>query len=127
MAPIGKLTTHVLDTAHGRPAGGLRIELYRLHGNQPDAVRSDRTHIGSFTTNADGRTDTPLLTGSDLEAGVYELVFHVGAYFAGNELDLDAPPFLSTVPVRFGVSDASAGYHVPLLASPYGYSTYRGS
>lgn len=135
MTPAGKLTTHVLDTAHGRPAGGLHIELYRLSSGEPggeaggeaNAAPTDRTHLGSFTTNADGRTDAPLLAGPDLVPGVYELVFHVGAYFAGTELELGTPPFLNTVPVRFGVDDATAGYHVPLLASPYGYSTYRGS
>ena len=112
----GRLTTHVLDTASGRPGAGLRIDLYRLDGEE-------RAMIKSVTTNDDGRCGEPLLAGDEFAAGEYELVFHVGDYFAG----ADAPPFLGTVPVRFGVSDAGQHYHVPLLISPYGYSTYRGS
>lgn len=124
MAANGKLTTHVLDTANGAPAGGLRIELYRIRG-------SERTRIADVSTNADGRTDAPLLSGGELETGVYELIFHVGGYFAsraGAQAGPSAdPPFLDLVPVRFGVSDTSVGYHVPLLVAPFGYSTYRGS
>ncbi len=111
---MGKLTTHVLDTARGRPAAGVAVEL-----------RRDDELIGSATTNADGRTDHPLLEGEALVAGVYELVFDVGAYFGGD--DSGAPPFLGRVPVRFGIADPDAHYHVPLLASPWSYSTYRGS
>ncbi len=112
----GRLTTHVLDTAKGCPAAGLRIDLYR--------VESDGTAlIKTVQTNDDGRTDSPMLAGSDLRPGTYELRFHAGAYIGSTE-DV---PFLGIVPVRFGISDASAHYHVPLLVSPFGYSTYRGS
>lgn len=112
----GKLTTHVLDTSAGKPGAGLRIDLYRLAGE-------DRTAIKTVHTNADGRCDEPLLTGGDFGAGEYELVFHVGDYFKGQP----SPAFLDKVPVRFGVSSAGQHYHVPLLISPFGYSTYRGS
>ncbi len=114
---MGRLSTHVLDTARGRPAAGLKIDLF--------FVASDsRQHLASFTTNQDGRTDTPLLT-DDLEVGVFELLFHVGDYFS--DLDLPEPKFLDAVPVRFGIADKSQNYHVPLLVSPWSYSTYRGS
>lgn len=112
----GKLTTHVLDTANGRPAAGMKIELF-----------SDGRLLKSVTTNADGRTDGPLLTGSDLREQPYELVFHVGDYFAAMSGDEDAVRFLDRVPVRFGIPDAGAHYHVPLLCTPWAYSTYRGS
>ena len=115
----GRLTTHVLDTARGRPAAGLPIELARFD----DA--GGRTLLKEVRTNDDGRTDAPLLEGEQLTAGVYELVFAVGDYFADE--DADDPPFLDRVPIRFGVADAGAHYHVPLLASPWSYSTYRGS
>ena len=118
----GRLTTHVLDTAHGRPAAGLTIELWSL-GPSGD----DRRLLRSTRTNADGRTDVPLLTGDELTAGVYELVFFVGAYFAEQGTATPDPPFLDRVPVRFGIADPTAHYHVPLLASPWAYSTYRGS
>jgi 5-hydroxyisourate hydrolase len=118
----GRLTTHVLDTAHGRPAAGLTIELWRL-----EPIGDDRTLLGTVHTNADGRTDAPLLAGDGLRPGVYELVFGVGAYFAAQGLAVAEPPFLDRVPVRFGIADATAGYHVPLLVSPWSYSTYRGS
>jgi 5-hydroxyisourate hydrolase len=109
----GFLTTHVLDTARGRPARGVEIELARLeHGR--------RRTLRTATTNADGRTDAPLLAQGELEAGEYELVFAVGGYFGQRE-------FLDRVPVRFSVSDPGAHYHVPLLVSPWSYSTYRGS
>ena len=111
---MGRLSTHVLDTAHGKPAAGLAIDLYYLGGES-------RQHLAGFTTNTDGRTDAPLLEAQDMVTGVFELVFHVGEYF-GLE-----PRFLDQVPVRFGIADASANYHVPLLVSPYAYSTYRGS
>ncbi len=114
--PDGRLTTHVLDTAAGRPAAGMRIDLYRVDGE--NAVLLKTVH-----TNSDGRTDGPMLSGKDLKAGQYELRFHAGAYIGSR----DAVPFLDLVPVRFGVNDASAHYHVPLLVSPFSYSTYRGS
>ena len=116
---MSQLSTHVLDTARGVPAAGVRLELWRLDGDE-------RTHLASFTTNADGRTDEPLLVGEAFRVGVYELVFAAGAYFRA-QAPLPEPPFLDAIVVRFGVSDPSARLHVPLLVSPYGYSTYRGS
>lgn len=115
---MGRLTTHVLDTARGRPAAGLKIELYRI-GDREE-------HLGSVVTNADGRVDGAMLEGSQLTAGTYELRFHAGAYLKG-VADVSSPPFLDVVPIRFGVSAPDQHYHVPLLLSPYGYSTYRGS
>ena len=110
---MGKLTTHVLDTANGRPGAGITVELFSLHGSQP-------TLLKSVQTNADGRTDAPLLEGERFRAGTYQLVFHVGAYFRSQG-------FLDQVPVRFVIADAAAHYHVPLLCSPWSYTTYRGS
>jgi len=118
----GRLTTHVLDTAQGRPAGGLAIELWLI-----DTDGGGRQLVTSARTNADGRTDAPLLAGGGLAAGTYELIFDVGGYFAGQPVSAGAPPFLGLVPVRFTIADAQAHYHVPLLASPWAYSTYRGS
>ena len=106
----GRLTTHVLDTARGRPAAGIPVELARLDGER-------RAVVATTTTNADGRTDAPLL--EPLEAGTYELTFDVGGHFDEG--------FLGRVPVRFTIADADAHYHVPLLVSPWSYSTYRGS
>jgi 5-hydroxyisourate hydrolase len=116
----GRLTTHVLDTASGRPAAGIRIEVFRLDGDAREA-------LGSHATNEDGRCTGPVLEGAAFAAGSYELVFHVAAYFRAAGMDLPQPPFLDTVPIRFGVADPGRHYHVPLLISPYGYSTYRGS
>lgn len=121
----GFLTTHVLDTARGLPAAGLRIALFRLDGTQ-------RIALAELTTNADGRTDTPILPAADFAAGSYELIFHAGDYLrATGQVTAgqagDDPLFLDLVPIRFGMSDADSHYHVPLLLSPYGYSTYRGS
>jgi 5-hydroxyisourate hydrolase len=118
----GSLTTHVLDTAQGRPAADLAIEVWRL-----DATGGGRTLVKTAHTNADGRTDGPLLHGDELEIGIYELVFAVGPYFAAKAIATTCPPFLDRVPVRFGVADPAAHYHVPLLVSPWAYSTYRGS
>lgn len=115
----GYLTTHVLDTARGCPAQGLRIDLYRIEGET-------RAWIHSLTTNADGRTDRQILPAEEFEIGTYELVFHAGDYLRASGQDGDAPLFLDMVPIRFGMSH-EAHYHVPLLLSPYGYSTYRGS
>ncbi len=115
------LTTHVLDTARGRPAAGMRVELSRL-----DPASGERQKIKAVRTNENGRTDAPLLTADELTSGVYELIFDVGEYFDGAP-GVPSPPFLDRVPVRFGVADLSAHYHVPLLASPWSYSTYRGS
>lgn len=116
---MGRLTTHVLDTAAGRPAAGLVIELYRLDG-EPIYVRS-------VTTNDDGRVDNPLLEGDAMAPGVYELRFHAGAYLRQNSIRLEDPSFLDVIPIRFGIANPAQHYHVPLLLSPYGYSTYRGS
>lgn len=116
----GFLTTHVLDTARGLPAAGLMITLYRLGAE-------GRTQIAQMQTNADGRTDSPILPQSDFVTGTYELVFAAGDYLRETGQAGDPPPFLDEVPIRFGVSDADRHYHVPLLLSPYGYSTYRGS
>jgi len=110
---MGRLTTHVLDTANGRPGSGVKVELFRLE-------KDNAILVTSATTNADGRTDKPLLEDDALRAGTYQLVFHVGAYFKG-------AGFLDAVPIRFAVADAGAHYHVPLLCSPWGYTTYRGS
>jgi 5-hydroxyisourate hydrolase len=110
----GRLSTHVLDIALGRPAAGLRIQLWRIETD-------NRQLLKEVVTNQDGRTDTPLLVGDDLRLGVYELVFQVGPYF-GNEAG-----FLGDVPVRFRILNPAENYHVPLLVSPWSYTTYRGS
>ncbi len=115
----GRLTTHVLDTARGRPAVGVPVSLWRIDGER-------RRLLAEVVTNGDGRTDEPLLAGDAFVAGPYELVFEVGSYFAAAGGGAD-PPFLDRVPVRFGVADPAAHYHVPLLVSPWAYSTYRGS
>ncbi|MGC3964690.1 MAG: hydroxyisourate hydrolase [Rhodocyclaceae bacterium] len=117
------LSTHVLDTAHGRPAAGMRYRLYRL----ADAEASARTLLREGMTNADGRTDAPLLASDALQAGFYELLFDAGTYFLAQGSALPQPPFLDVVVLRFAVADVSAHYHVPLLVSPWSYSTYRGS
>ena len=117
---MGKLTTHVLDTAHGRAGAGMRVRLSRIEDN----VRIE--HV-AFVTNADGRCDAPLLEGDALLPGIYELDFAVGDYFADLGVDLPTPRFLDIVTLRVGISDAAAHYHVPLLCSPWSYSTYRGS
>jgi 5-hydroxyisourate hydrolase len=117
----GGLTTHVLDTAQGRPAAGLRVDLSIVN---PDG----RTRLlKTMTTNADGRCDAPLLTAGEMKIARYELVFHVAAYFRATGVTLSDPPFLEQVPVRFAIADPRGRYHVPLLVSPYGYVTYRGS
>jgi 5-hydroxyisourate hydrolase len=118
MAGSGRLTTHVLDTMHGKPAAGMRFDLLMLHGDHTH-------HLISGVTNEDGRGPGPLLEGPHFHLGGYELTFHVGAYFRSKGVELENP-FLDTVPVRFVMSE-DAHYHVPLLVSPYGYSTYRGS
>ena len=116
---MGRLTTHVLDTALGRPAAGLPVSLRRAgkHG----------AALASAVTNADGRVDRPLLQNEAMEAGIYELVFDAGTYFDRLGLSLSEPKFLDQVVIRFGIADPNADYHVPLLLSPHGYSTYRGS
>ena len=116
---MGFLTTHVLDTAHGRPAAGVRIDLYRIDDG--------RHHLRSSMTNNDGRCDEPLLAENEFRAGEYELVFHAGDYFTAVGETLPQPKFLDQVVIRFGIADESQHYHVPLLVAPFGYSTYRGS
>lgn len=115
----GYLTTHVLDTARGRPAAGLEIELFRLEGETRRSLRR-------MTTNADGRTDGPILPEAEFETGTYELVFRAGAWLDAEGFAPESPRFLDEIPIRFGMSEP-AHYHVPLLLSPFGYSTYRGS
>ena len=117
---MAKLSTHVLDTAHGKPAPDLAIALYRV-------VDGIRHALVSTRTNADGRTDAPLLAGTTIPTGVYELDFEAGAYFRAIGLALPDPPFVDRVTLRFGIADAEGHYHVPLLVSPWTYSTYRGS
>jgi 5-hydroxyisourate hydrolase len=117
---MGKLTTHVLDTAHGTPGAGIDVSLYRNLGERFALVKS-------VVTNADGRCDAPLLEGSAFAPGRYRLVFAAGAYFAARGVALPDPPFVDTVVLDFGIADADAHYHVPLLVSPWSYSTYRGS
>ena len=116
---MGRLTTHVLDTARGIPAAGLKIEVFRIE----NAARLLKT----ITTNADGRAEAPLLEGETFEPGRYELRFHAGNYLKGSGVKVAEPSFLDVVPIAFGIADASQHYHVPLLLSPFGYSTYRGS
>jgi 5-hydroxyisourate hydrolase len=117
---MGKLTTHVLDTSTGRPAAAMRIDFAEVG---PAGARLLRT----IHTNADGRTDAPLLAPDAMRVGVYELTFHVADYFRANAVVLPDPPFIDRVALRFGVADPAASYHVPLLCSPWSYSTYRGS
>lgn len=115
----GRLTTHVLDTASGKPAANLQVDLLRLENEQFLTLHSTRT-------NQDGRCDAPLLAGAEMRSGTYELRFHVGAYL-GEQQKEGSVPFLDVVPIRFGIADEGAHYHVPLLVAPYAYSTYRGS
>ncbi|HVJ35062.1 MAG TPA: hydroxyisourate hydrolase [Terriglobia bacterium] len=114
----GRLTTHVLDLVAGEPAAGLLIELWRC---------SDAVLLRSVVTNQDGRVDAPLLQGDDLRPGVYELRFHAGDYLRRGGADVAEPAFLDVIPIRFGIAHSDQHYHVPLLLSTYGYSTYRGS
>ncbi|MDH4125124.1 MAG: hydroxyisourate hydrolase [Gammaproteobacteria bacterium] len=115
---MAQLTTHILDTANGRPAGNVAIRLY--------ALGSGRTRLASAVSNVDGRTDVPLLKGDALRTGEYELEFDVGLYFAATGVATGEPPFLNTIVIRFAMQSGQ-NYHVPLLVSPWSYSTYRGS
>ena len=117
---MGRLSTHVLDASRGKPAGGVVIDLHVLRSRE-------RLYLTTATTNSDGRTTAPLLSGENMKAGVYELTFHAGDYFRAMGTELSDPPFLDQVVIRFGLADATANYHVPLLIAPYSYSTYRGS
>jgi len=121
---MGRLTTHVLDTANGRPAAGMAFTLSRLDGRLDGR---QRITLLSGVTNADGRCDHALLADADFVPGVYELEFAAGDYFRACGSELPEPPFLDQISLRFGIADASSHYHVPLLVSPWAYSTYRGS
>ena len=116
----GYLTTHVLDTAQGRPAGGMRVTLWRIDG-------ANRMKLAQATTNADGRTDAPILPQGQCAPGRYELVFEAGAWLDAQNVAGDSPRFLDEIPIRFGIADTEAHVHVPLLLSAHGYTTYRGS
>lgn len=117
---MGKLTTHVLDVTQGRPGAGVEVELYAVEGQ-------GRTLLKSVVTNHDGRCDAPLLEGEEMRAGQYELVFAAGDYFAKQGVELPNPRFIDRVIIAFGVADPGQSYHVPLVVSPWAYSTYRGS
>jgi 5-hydroxyisourate hydrolase len=116
---MGRLTTHVLDTATGKPAEGLKVELFLLDGGT--------ISLKTIHTNADGRADGPILEGAAFMRGHYELRFYAGDYLRATNADIPEPAFLDVIPIRFGIADPAQHYHVPLLLSPYGYSTYRGS
>ena len=116
---MGRLTTHVLDTANGKPGVGIAVTVYRLDGGRREVART--------VTNHDGRCDQPLLEGAALEAGKYEIIFAAGDYFRAQGLDLPEPLFVDEVALRFGIANTEQHYHVPLLVSPWSYSTYRGS
>ena len=117
---MGRLTTHVLDTAQGIPARMVGIDLYRIDSDC-------RMMVGSAVTNRDGRVDSPLLDGEAFTVGTYELVFDIASYFRSQPVTVTDPPFLDIVPIRFTVTDANANHHIPLLVSPWAYSTYRGN
>ena len=120
---MSRLTTHILDTSHGAPAHGVSISVFKVD----EGVEGGRSQMASAITNDDGRCDSPLLEGDDFVSGVYELEFEIGAYFRARGVVLSDPPFLDNVVLRVGISNADQHYHVPLLVSPFGYSTYRGS
>jgi 5-hydroxyisourate hydrolase len=115
-----RISTHVLDTARGMPAGGLAVELHLIKG-------AERRLVAAAVTNADGRTDRPLAAGDSLETGIYELSFHAADYFHRMGVTLPNPPLFGVIVVRIGIADPAGNYHVPLLLSPFAYSTYRGS
>jgi 5-hydroxyisourate hydrolase len=115
-----KISTHVLDLAHGCPASGMKIELWLLDAGEP-------TLLTTAKTNADGRTDAALLAGDEVKTGRYEIIFFVGDYFVAKSPTLPKIRFLDRVPVPFGVADAGASYHIPLICSPWSYTTYRGA
>ena len=117
---MARLSTHVLDTARGQAVANLKIDLHRLQSGV-------RQHCLTVRTNSDGRTDAPLLSGERIPTGLYELTFAAGEYFRAHGAALSQPPFLDEIVVRFGIADGAANYHVPLLVSPYGYSTYKGT
>lgn len=118
---MARLSTHVLDTAHGVPATGVRLTLHRLVDHGDDEFVAERI------TNRDGRTDSPLLSGETIATGRYRITFYAGDYFRGRGVELPDPPFVDVVHLHFGIADAAGHYHVPLLVSPWSYATYRGS
>lgn len=117
---MGKLSTHVLDTAHGKPAAGVNVELYEVGATNRRLVKTE-------TTNQDGRCNAPLMEGEAMRAGQYELVFYAGDYFAAQGVQMPQPRFIDRVTIAFGIADAAQNYHVPLVVTPWSYSTYRGS
>ncbi|MCG9555155.1 hydroxyisourate hydrolase [Vibrio sp. Isolate31] len=117
---MGRLTTHVLDTTHGLPGAEIKVELYKVNEDSTEKLTT-------VLTNSDGRTDAPILAGNDFRPGKYQLVFYVADYYKSKGVELDGVPFLDDVVIRFGLDDPDAHYHVPLLVSPYSFSTYRGS
>ncbi|MEZ9012244.1 hydroxyisourate hydrolase [Vibrio splendidus] len=117
---MGRLTTHVLDTTHGLPGAEIKVELYKVNEDSTEK-------LATVITNSDGRTDAPILAGNDFRPGKYQLVFYVADYYRSKGVELDGVPFLDDVVIRFGLGDPDAHYHVPLLVSPYSFSTYRGS
>ncbi|CAK2017567.1 5-hydroxyisourate hydrolase [Vibrio crassostreae] len=117
---MGRLTTHVLDTTHGLPGTEIKVELYKVNEGSTEK-------LATVITNSDGRTDAPILAGNDFRPGKYQLVFYVADYYKSKGVELDGVPFLDDVVIRFGLDDPEAHYHVPLLVSPYSFSTYRGS
>ncbi len=117
---MGRLTTHVLDTTHGLPGAKIKVELYKVNEDSTEK-------LATVLTNSDGRTDAPILAGNDFRPGKYQLVFYVADYYKSKGIELDGVPFLDDVVIRFGLDDPEAHYHVPLLVSPYSFSTYRGS
>ena len=117
---MGRLTTHVLDTTHGLPGAEIKVELYKVNDDSTEK-------LATVITNSDGRTDAPILAGNDFRPGKYQLVFYVADYYKSTGVELDGVPFLDDVVIRFGLDDPEAHYHVPLLVSPYSFSTYRGS
>ncbi|PTP38877.1 hydroxyisourate hydrolase [Vibrio splendidus] len=117
---MGRLTTHVLDTNHGLPGAEIKVELYKVNEDSTEK-------LATVITNSDGRTDAPILAGNDFRPGKYQLVFYVADYYRSKGVELDGVPFLDDVVIRFGLDDPEAHYHVPLLVSPYSFSTYRGS
>jgi 5-hydroxyisourate hydrolase len=117
---MARISTHVLDTSRGVPAQGIAVELHLVKG-------AERRLVAAVTTNADGRTDAPLVSGDQLETGIYELSFHAADYFHRAGVEMTNPPFLGVIVIRAGIADPRGNYHVPLLLSPYAYSTYRGS
>ena len=117
---MGRLTTHVLDTTHGLPGAEIKVELYKVNEDSTEK-------LATVITDSDGRTDAPILAGNDFRPGKYQLVFYVADYYKSKGVELDGVPFLDDVVIRFGLDDPEAHYHVPLLVSPYSFSTYRGS